>query len=139
MREPADDWQPQPENEPPHRAGVKWEGKKGSTNDGDFFLIWTDRHCCRDTTFVMGRYEWDWEGGGRTAQFRNSLNCLPLSLLFTRLAFAGVLSSFSNLNPSFTRIKSKSSLIAGLAATHAAGGAHDPLLSCSSRMASSCK
>ena len=60
-----------------------------------------------------------------------------LSLLFTRLAFAGaaLLSSFSNFNPAFTRIKSKSSLIAGLAAAHAAGGARDPLLSCSSRMA----
>ena len=118
-------------------ASVRWKrAKRGRRTDERFLIL----DFCRDTTFVMGRYEWDWEGGGRTAQFRNSLNCLSLSSspvwrLQVRLLS---LSSFSNLNPAFTRIRSKSSLIAGLAATHAAGGARDSLLSCSSRMASPC-
>ena len=92
----------------------------------------------------MGRYEWDWDadGGGRL-NFEIpliaslSLSSSPVWRLQVRLPSLS-LSSFSNLNPAFTRIKSKSSLIAGLAATHAAGGARDSLLSCSSRMASPC-
>ena len=48
---------------------------------------------CRDTTFVMGCYEWDWDPDGRTDDGRLNFE-IPLiaslpSLLFTRLAFAG--------------------------------------------------
>ena len=42
---------------------------------------------CRDTTFVMGRYEWDWERLGRL-NFEIPLIASPPSL-FIRLAFAG--------------------------------------------------
>ena len=65
--------------------------KKGRrTNDGDeeegvFLISYLD--CRRDTTFVMGRYEWDWERLGRL-NFEIPLIASPPSL-FIRLAFAG--------------------------------------------------
>ena len=54
------------------------------TNDGDeeegvFLISYLD--CRRDTTFVMGRYEWDWERLGRL-NFEIPLIASPPSPLY---------------------------------------------------------
>lgn len=51
--------------------------------------------CCRDTTFVMGRYEWDWELG-RRLNFEIPLIAFPLSPLLSSSvwhSFAGALAA----------------------------------------------
>ena len=100
-------------------------GQKGVDGRTSVFLSWTSAVTPHSSWVVMNGI--GTQTDGRTAQFRNSLNCLSLSPLHPsgvcRCGFSLSLSSFSNLNPAFTRIRSKSSLIAGLAATHAAGGA----------------
>ena len=113
-------------------------GQKGVDRQTSVFLSWTSAVTPHSSWVVMN-------GIGRQTDGRLNFK-IPLIASLSPLHPSGVCrcgyplsrSSFSNLNPAFTRIKSKSSLIAGLAATHAAGGARDSLLSCSSRMASPC-
>ena len=80
LRDSMSSWQPRTTQ----HASVRWEGKKGST-DGrrSVFLSWTSAVTPHSSWVVMNGIGTQTERtDGRTAQFRNSLNCLsPFSPL----------------------------------------------------------